>query len=70
MREWALGAGHEVSSQGRISAEIQRSFDDAQAKKVQEIAAPVKTTAAKKTAARNAAAPKAPAKAPVKRDGG
>jgi hypothetical protein len=30
IREWALGAGHEVSSRGRIPSEIQRAFRDAQ----------------------------------------
>ncbi|MFV9452449.1 Lsr2 dimerization domain-containing protein [Rhodococcus sp. NM-2] len=33
IREWALGAGHEVSSRGRIPAEIQRAFRDAQVEK-------------------------------------
>jgi hypothetical protein len=31
IREWAIGAGHEVSSRGRISVEIERAFHDAQA---------------------------------------
>ena len=30
IREWAIGAGHEVSSRGRISVEIERAFHDAQ----------------------------------------
>ncbi|WP_411194644.1 histone-like nucleoid-structuring protein Lsr2 [Rhodococcus jostii] len=51
IREWALGVGHEVSSRGRIPAEIQQAFHDAQAKQVQATAATVKKTAGKKTAA-------------------
>ena len=31
IRERAIGAGHEVSSRGRIPAEIERAFHDAQA---------------------------------------
>ncbi|MFC9362515.1 histone-like nucleoid-structuring protein Lsr2, partial [Rhodococcus sp. NPDC057014] len=31
IREWAIGAGHVVSSRGRIAAEIERAFHDAQA---------------------------------------
>ncbi|KXX58962.1 Lsr2 family DNA-binding protein [Rhodococcus sp. LB1] len=31
IREWAIGAGHVVSSRGRISVEIERAFHDAQA---------------------------------------
>nr|EJI93844.1 hypothetical protein JVH1_8805 [Rhodococcus sp. JVH1] len=31
IREWAIGAGHEVSSRGRISAELERAFHVAQA---------------------------------------
>ncbi|MDJ0420915.1 Lsr2 family DNA-binding protein, partial [Rhodococcus opacus] len=34
IREWAIGAGHEVSSRGRIPAELEQAFHDAQAKKV------------------------------------
>ncbi|MBV6762760.1 Lsr2 family DNA-binding protein [Rhodococcus opacus] len=48
IREWALGAGHEVSSRGRVPAEIQQAFHEAQAKQVQAKAAPVKKTAATK----------------------
>ncbi|MFW2244129.1 hypothetical protein ACNUP4_38880, partial [Rhodococcus opacus] len=32
IREWAIGEGREVSPRGRISAEIERAFHDAQAK--------------------------------------
>ena len=62
IREWALGAGHEVSSRGRIPAEIQQAFHEAQAKQVQAKAAPVKKVAAKNAAAKNAAAKNAAAK--------
>ncbi|MDV7088353.1 Lsr2 family DNA-binding protein, partial [Rhodococcus opacus] len=73
IREWAIGVGHEVSSRGRIPAEIQQAFDDAQAKRVPAGTAPVAKTAAKKTVAKNAAAEKTAvkkkiaAKVPVKR---
>ncbi|RKM64990.1 histone H1 [Rhodococcus opacus] len=62
IREWATGAGHEVSSRGRIPAEIQQAFHEAQAKQVQAKAAPVKNAAAKKAAVRNTAAATARAK--------
>nr|WP_264297296.1 Lsr2 family protein [Rhodococcus opacus] len=62
IREWAIGEGREVPSRGRIPAQIQQAFDNAQAKRVQTETAPVTKTATKKTAASNAAAPKAPAK--------
>ena len=62
IREWAIGEGLEVSSRGRIPAEIEQAFDDAQAKK-----APVKSAPAKKTAAKKTAAKKTAAAAPVKR---
>ncbi|MGV9861750.1 Lsr2 family DNA-binding protein [Rhodococcus koreensis] len=62
IREWAIGAGLEVSSRGRISAEIEQAFDDAQAKRVQTEPAPVKKTSAKKAAAKTTAAPTAPVK--------
>ncbi|MFW2240014.1 histone H1-like repetitive region-containing protein [Rhodococcus opacus] len=58
IREWAIGAGHEVSSRGRIPAELEQAFHDAQAKKVQTKSAPVKKTVAKKTVATKAAAEK------------
>ncbi|MBP2206469.1 histone-like nucleoid-structuring protein Lsr2 [Rhodococcus opacus] len=73
IREWAIGAGREVSSRGRIPAELEQAFHDAQAKKVQTKSAPVKKTVAKKTVATKAAAEKtvvkkpAAAKAPVTR---
>ncbi|WP_257226381.1 Lsr2 family protein [Rhodococcus opacus] len=73
IREWAIGAGQEVSSRGRIPAELEQAFHDAQAKKVQTKSAPVKKAAAKKTVATKAAAEKtvvkkpAAAKAPVTR---
>ncbi len=62
IRAWAIGAGLEVSSRGRISAEIEQAFDDAQAKTVQAKPAKVKKTSAKKAAAKTTAAPTAPAK--------
>ncbi|MDI9938553.1 Lsr2 family protein, partial [Rhodococcus sp. IEGM 1351] len=55
IREWAIGEGREVSSRGRISAELEQAFHDAQAKKVQTKTSPVKKTAVKKRVA-----PKAP----------
>ncbi|SEB35834.1 Lsr2 protein [Rhodococcus jostii] len=73
IREWAIGEGLEVSSRGRISAEIEQAFHDAQAQKSQVKPAPVKKTAAKKIVAETAAAKKRPAKkvieekAPAKR---
>ena len=60
IREWAIGEGREVSSRGRIPAELEQAFHDAQAKKVQAKTAPVKKTAAKKTTVRNTAAATAP----------
>ena len=51
IREWAIWAGREVSLRGRISAEIEQAFYAAQSKKVQGKTAPVKKTAATKTAA-------------------
>ncbi|EKT78299.1 hypothetical protein WSS_A33470 [Rhodococcus opacus M213] len=32
IREWSIGEGHEVSSRGRISVEIERAFHEAEAK--------------------------------------
>ncbi|MFC9839438.1 histone-like nucleoid-structuring protein Lsr2 [Rhodococcus sp. NPDC127530] len=58
IREWAIGEGREVSPRGRISAEIEQAFHDAQATKAQAKAVPVKQAAAKtaaKTAAKKAA---------------
>ena len=58
IREWAIGVGHEVSSRGRISAEIEQAFHDAQAKKIQAKTAPVTKTAATKTAGKKTVATK------------
>jgi hypothetical protein len=52
IREWAIGEGREVSPRGRISAEIEQAFHDAQATKAQAKAAPVKKTAMKKAPAK------------------
>lgn len=73
IRAWAIGVGLEVSSRGRIPAEIEQAFHDAQAKKTQAKPASVKKTAAKKTTAETTAAKKKAAKkalgekAPAKR---
>ena len=45
IREWAIGEGREVSLRGRISAEVEQAFHDAQTKKVSTKTAPVKKTA-------------------------
>ncbi|MDI9973679.1 histone-like nucleoid-structuring protein Lsr2, partial [Rhodococcus sp. IEGM 1307] len=73
IREWAIGEGREVSLRGRISAEVEQAFHDAQTKKVSTKTAPVKKTAAKKTAATKTAAtktaaPKAAVKSAVSKD--
>ncbi|MDV7088351.1 Lsr2 family DNA-binding protein, partial [Rhodococcus opacus] len=60
IREWAIGEGREVSSRGRISAEIEQAFHDAQAKKVQAKTAQVKKTAATTTAGKKIVAKRAP----------
>ncbi|RYF55731.1 MAG: histone H1, partial [Comamonadaceae bacterium] len=68
IREWAIGAGREVSLRGRISAEIEQAFRDAQAKTVHTKATPVKKTAPTKTAVKKPVAATTPgkrAKAPV-----
>jgi hypothetical protein len=62
IREWAIGEGREVSSRGRIPAELEQAFHDAQAKKAQTTAAPIKKTAATKTAGKKTAAKKTAAK--------
>ncbi|WP_241032518.1 Lsr2 dimerization domain-containing protein [Rhodococcus pseudokoreensis] len=72
IREWAIGAGHDVSSRGRISAEIVEAFEGAQAKKrqpekVQATRVSAKKVsvgkpAVKKVAAEKSVATKAPAK--------
>ena len=70
IREWAIGVGHEVSSRGRISAEIEQAFHDAQAKKIQAKTAPVTKTAATKTAGKKTVATKVAAeKTAVKKKG-
>ena len=70
IRQWAIGKGHVVSSRGRIPAEIERAFHDAQAAKVRTKRAPARkpsaTKAASKTSAstgpvKRSAASKAPA---------
>ncbi|MDV7356103.1 histone-like nucleoid-structuring protein Lsr2, partial [Rhodococcus oxybenzonivorans] len=48
--------GLDVSSRGRISAEIERAFHDAAAKKVQVKAAPARKPAARKAPSRTTAA--------------
>ncbi|MCZ4588523.1 Lsr2 family protein [Rhodococcus opacus] len=65
IREWAIGEGREVSSRGRIPAELKQAFHDAQAKKVQTKSAPVKKTVAKKTVAKKTVATKAAAEKTV-----
>jgi hypothetical protein len=60
IREWAIGEGREVSPRGRISAEIEQAFHDAQATKAQAKAAPAKKAAAKKIVAGRAPARKRP----------
>ncbi|MDF3305260.1 Lsr2 family protein, partial [Rhodococcus sp. T2V] len=66
IREWAIGAGLDVSPRGRIPAEIVEAFEGAQAKKVQAKTAPAKKLAARKPAVKKVdtekpAAKKAPA---------
>ena len=51
IREWAIGAGHDVSSRGRISAEIVEAFEGAQAKKRQPKKGQATRGPAKKVAA-------------------
>ncbi|WP_257890783.1 histone-like nucleoid-structuring protein Lsr2 [Rhodococcus sp. USK10] len=51
IREWAIGAGHDVSSRGRISAEIVEAFEGAQAKKRQPKKGQATRGPAKKAAA-------------------
>ncbi|MEU2001744.1 histone-like nucleoid-structuring protein Lsr2 [Rhodococcus sp. NPDC019616] len=67
IREWAIGQGLDVSSRGRISAEIERAFHDAAAKKVQVKAARVKKSAAKTTPVRTTVAKTTASKAPAKK---
>ncbi|MGV9867041.1 Lsr2 family DNA-binding protein [Rhodococcus koreensis] len=61
IREWAIREGREVSSRGRISAEVERAFHDAQSKKVRAKTAPV-TAVASKTPVARAVVSKASAK--------
>ncbi|WP_449619250.1 Lsr2 family DNA-binding protein, partial [Rhodococcus oxybenzonivorans] len=65
IREWAIGEGLEVSSRGRISAEIERAFHDAAAKKVRIEAEPAKKAVSRKAPVKRATASKAPAKKTV-----
>ena len=58
IREWAVGEGLEVSSRGRISAEIEQAFHAAQAKNARAKPAPGRKTAVKKTAVKKTAAEK------------
>ncbi|WP_052033516.1 Lsr2 family DNA-binding protein [Rhodococcus wratislaviensis] len=48
IREWAIGEDREVSPRGRISAEIEQAFHDAQATKAQAKTLPAKKTAVEK----------------------
>src|SRR6476620_7786361 len=57
IRQWAIGEGREVSPRGRIPAEIERAFHDAQAE-----TAPARKVAAKKSVAKKSVAKKAVAK--------
>nr|WP_016884978.1 histone-like nucleoid-structuring protein Lsr2 [Rhodococcus sp. DK17] len=68
IREWAIGEGREVSPRGRISAEIEQAFHEAQATKAQAKAASAKKTVTKEAPAKTTAAGKVVEKeAPVKR---
>jgi len=67
IREWAIGKGLEVSLRGRISAEIEQAFHDAQPKKTQAKATPVRKTAATKNAATKTAVRKTVKKTVVKK---
>ncbi|OUS97183.1 histone-like nucleoid-structuring protein Lsr2 [Rhodococcus sp. NCIMB 12038] len=62
IREWAIGAGLDVSARGRISAEVERAFHDAQVKKVQAKKVQTKAVRAKKVAAGKPAVKKVAAK--------
>jgi len=62
IREWAIGEGRDVSPRGRVSAEIEQAFHDAQTKKVQAEAMPAKKTPVKKVVAEKAPAGKTVAK--------
>ncbi|EID81795.1 MULTISPECIES: Lsr2 family DNA-binding protein [Rhodococcus] len=68
IREWAIGEGREVSPRGRISAEIEQAFHEAQATKAQAKAASAKKTVTKEAPAKTTAAEKVVEKeAPVKK---
>jgi hypothetical protein len=68
IREWAIGEGRDVSSRGRIRAEIVHAFYDGQAKKIQAEKAAAKKTTVKKTAVKKAAVNKtAPKKTATKK---
>nr|WP_257226615.1 Lsr2 family protein [Rhodococcus opacus] len=60
IREWAIGEGHVVSSRGRIPAEIERAFHDAQAAKIR-----TKTAKARKASATKAAGKTSSSTGPV-----
>ncbi|MFC9362263.1 histone-like nucleoid-structuring protein Lsr2, partial [Rhodococcus sp. NPDC057014] len=62
IREWAIGMGLAVSSRGRISAEVERAFHEAQVKKVQAKKVQAKTTPAKKGVVKKTVAAKTPVK--------
>nr|WP_257015447.1 histone-like nucleoid-structuring protein Lsr2 [Rhodococcus sp. ACS1] len=62
IREWAIGAGLDVSSRGRISAEVERAFHDAQVQKVQAETVRAKKVVAGKPAVKKVAAKKVAAK--------
>ncbi|QYB00306.1 Lsr2 family protein (plasmid) [Rhodococcus sp. USK10] len=55
IREWAIGEGHVVSSRGRIPAEIERAFHDAQAAKVRTRTVKARTASATKAAGKTSA---------------
>ncbi|WP_225928055.1 Lsr2 family DNA-binding protein [Rhodococcus opacus] len=65
IREWAIGAGHDVSSRGRISAEIVEAFEGAQAKKRQPKKGQATRGPAKKVAAGKQTAEKVAARKSV-----
>ncbi|MGV9867043.1 Lsr2 family DNA-binding protein [Rhodococcus koreensis] len=73
IREWAIGEGHVVSSRGRIPAELERAFHDAQAAKARTRTVPARKVSATKAAGKKTASPTAPmtrsatSKAPAKK---
>ncbi|MFC0451434.1 Lsr2 family DNA-binding protein, partial [Rhodococcus jostii] len=58
IREWAIGEGREVSPRGRVSAEIEQAFLDAQAETAPARKVAAKSSAAEKTAAEKTVAEK------------